>query len=111
MKLFINDPFYVLDKIFRDLYPNKDYIAQLAPHIEDENGIEVFGETCFPESGLPVITISTRLTINDAIEVFAHELAHIAATLEVGHGAVWDEIETELQERFNNYFSRKENEK
>lgn len=111
MKLFINDPFYVLDKIFRELYPDKDYIAQLAPRIEDENGEEVFGETCFPESGLPVITISTRLTINDAIEVFAHELAHIAATLEVGHGAVWDEIETELQERFNEYFSRKENEK
>lgn len=46
------------------------------------------------------IAISAELSITDATEIFAHELAHVAAGEKAGHGERWDE---EFQKIFNEY--------
>lgn len=84
--IFINSPFAILDEAFRSLYPDKKYKACIEPSIKDDEGNRVFGFTQFSKGETPVIAISAELNIMDATEIFAHELAHVAAGEEAGHG-------------------------
>ena len=77
---FSNDMFSLVYMAFRNLYPDKECRCRWAPSMESaDDGSEVFGATTFAEDGLVFIDISARLTVGDAVEVFAHELAHVAA--------------------------------
>lgn len=89
--IFINSPFAILDEAFRSLYPDKKYKACIEPSIKDDEGNRVFGFTQFSKGETPVIAISAELSITDATEIFAHELAHVAAGEGAGHGERWDE--------------------
>lgn len=86
---FKNDPFCILDKAFKKLY-DKEYEAQIAPILHDEEGKEIFGQTILDEV-MPVIEISANIPYQDMIEIFAHELAHVAVgeTAEP-HGIEWE---------------------
>lgn len=98
--IFINSPFAILDEAFRSLYPDKKYKACIEPSIKDDEGNRVFGFTQFSKGETPVIAISAELNIMDATEIFAHELAHVAAGEGAGHGERWDE---EFQRIFDEY--------
>lgn len=98
--IFVNSPFKILDEAFRDLYPDKKYKACIEPSIKDDEGNRVFGFTQFSKGETPVIAISAELSITDATEIFAHELAHVAAGEGAGHGERWDE---EFQRIFDEY--------
>ncbi|MCB6809848.1 DUF551 domain-containing protein [bacterium MSK18_59] len=98
--IFINSPFAILDEAFRSLYPDKKYKACIEPSIKDDEGNRVFGFTQFSKGETPVIAISAELSITDATEIFAHELAHVAAGEGAGHGERWDE---EFQRIFDEY--------
>lgn len=89
--IFVNSPFKILDEAFRGLYPDKKYKACIEPSIKDDEGNRVFGFTQFSKGETPVIAISAELSITDATEIFAHELAHVAAGEGAGHGERWDE--------------------
>lgn len=91
--IFINSPFAILDEAFRSLYPDKKYKACIEPSIKDDEGNRVFGFTQFSKGETPVIAISAELNIMDATEIFAHELAHVAAG-EERFGEDGKEIET-----------------
>lgn len=88
--IFLNSPFDILDKAFRNLYPNKEYVAYVLAEVEDEDGERAYGFTRFEEGKIPIIAISAELRIKDAIEIFAHELAHVAVGEEEGHGEQWN---------------------
>lgn len=98
--IFINSPFEILDEAFRRLYPDKKYRACIETEVKDDEGDEAFGFTKFIEGEEPVIAISAELSIWNATEIFAHELAHVAAGEGAGHGEAW---ETEFQKIFNEY--------
>lgn len=98
--IFVNSPFKILDEAFRGLYPDKKYKACIEPSIKDDEGNRVFGFTQFSKGETPVIAISAELSITDATEIFAHELAHVAAGEGAGHGERWDE---EFQRIFDEY--------
>ena len=68
--------------------------------IKDDEGNRVFGFTQFSKGETPVIAISAELNIMDATEIFAHELAHVAAGEGAGHGERWDK---EFQRIFDEY--------
>lgn len=97
--IFINSPFAILDEAFRSLYPDKKYKACIEPSIKDDEGNRVFGFTQFSKGETPVIAISAELSITDATEIFAHELAHVAAGEGAGHGERWDEEMLEAMEQ------------
>lgn len=98
--IFVNDPFEILNKAFSNLYPEKQYKACFMTELEDEEGNTVYGFTQFDDGEIPVIAISAELTIKDATEIFAHELAHVAAGEGEGHGEKW---EMEFEKMFKEY--------
>lgn len=97
--IFVNSPFAILDEAFRSLYPDKKYKACIEPSIKDDEGNRVFGFTQFSKGETPVIAISAELNIMDATEIFAHELAHVAAGEGAGHGEMSDEEMLEAMEQ------------
>lgn len=99
--IFINSPFAILDEAFRSLYPDKKYKACIEPSIKDDEGNRVFGFTQFSKGETPVIAISAELNIMDATEIFAHELAHVAAGEGAGHGERWDEEFKRIFDEYN----------
>lgn len=98
--IFINSPFEILDEAFRSLYPDKKYRACIEEEVKDDEGNEAFGFTQFIKGETPVIAISAELSIRNATEIFAHELAHVAAGEGTGHGEEW---EMEFQRIFDEY--------
>ena len=86
-----NSPFGLINKAFKNLYPEKEYKACIEPNIIDVQGEKAYGVTIFFDNDLPIVAISAELAIKDAAEVFAHELAHVAAGEGAGHGKKWEE--------------------
>lgn len=89
--IFENSPFELINKAFKTLYPEKEYRACIEPDITDDQGEKAYGITIFYKDDIPIVAISAELTIKDAVEVFAHELAHVAAGEGAGHGEEWEE--------------------
>lgn len=98
--IFQNSPFEMLDKAFKNLYPDKSYIAFIDVDMKDESGEKVYGCTQFNDNDIPVIFIDSSLSLQNAIEIFAHELAHVASGEKAGHGKEW---EKSFEDIFNEY--------
>ena len=87
---FQNDPFAMLYQAFKTLFPDKDCISSWHPELTDEHGESVCGVTTFADDGNVYVDISGELQVSNAIEIFAHELAHVAAGDAAQHGPEWD---------------------
>ncbi len=68
--------------------------------MKDENGEPVFGSTDFFDDADPVIHVDGGLSVLDAAEVFAYELAHVAVGEEHQHDAVWEKVFDEINEEY-----------
>jgi predicted metal-dependent hydrolase len=92
MKVFENDPFVNVKEAFERLYPDFNYkIFLTSEKIENEGEKKAYGATIWPDDeDIAVIFISTELKIMDAVEVLAHELAHVATPKE-DHSKAWKE--------------------
>ena len=95
---FVNDPFAFIWLAFKNLYPDKKCVCQWTPNkadLTDEEGKAAYGVTDTDEqTGLVSVLVSaTGMNVNDAAEVFAHELAHVATGVpapgEDEHGERW----------------------
>lgn len=99
---FMNDPPAVVALAFRELYPGIEYYAQLVPDLHDETDGKAYGLTLFPDDGsTPVICISAEAPIAAEPELLAHELAHIVAGEEAGHGPEWKAVEDAIHAKYN----------
>ncbi len=97
-----NSPFEMLDMAFKRLFPNVKYTAYFEPDIRDEaDGTKVCGLTDFDEDGEIFIFIDTELTINNAVEIFAHELAHAGVGVEHEHDEAWEKAFDDLFNEYN----------
>lgn len=97
-----NNPFEILYLAFKRLFPGIEYTAYFEPNIRDtENGEKVCGLTDFADDGVITIFIGTDLTINDAVEIFAHELAHAGAGVKHEHDEVWEKAFDALFAEYN----------
>ena len=87
---FANDPFALVALAFKNLYPEREYAAYFAPEVEDGSGGAACGVTTFPEDGSPpVVEVSGEIPIAAGVEIFAHELAHVATPEDREHGEAW----------------------
>ena len=76
---FANDLFALVALAFKNLYPEREYAAYFVPEVEDGSGGAACGVTTFPEDGSPpVVEVSGEIPIAAGVEIFAHELAHVA---------------------------------
>ena len=99
--IFKNCPFQMLDVCFKKLFPNVKYEAYLQPDLKDDAGKEVYGLTTFTDNGEIEILIGLQLSINDTVETFAHELAHVAVGAEHEHDDVWAKAFDDLFNEYN----------
>ena len=97
-----NSPFEMLDIAFKRLFPDVKYKAYFQPNIRDsENGEKVYGLTDFAEDGEITIFVDTDLNISDAVEIFAHELAHAGVGIEHDHDEIWERAFEDLFDEYN----------
>ena len=95
---FVNDMFAFVYLAFKNLYPNKDCEIQWVT--EDLLGEGHYGCTTFGEDGKILVDISASIPVVDAVEVLAHELAHVAVGIEKDHT---DEFERAFDAIFVEY--------
>ena len=98
----VNDPTAIVALAFKELHPNVRYEAQLVINLKDEEGVEKYGETIFPEDGSdPIVSISAAAPLSTCAELLAHELAHIIAGPDKGHGPEWKAAEEAIFDKYN----------
>ncbi len=99
---FKNDPFALVWTAFANLYPDKEFVAYWDPMIRDaEDGTPVFGLTDFSEDMTPAVFVKPSLDVNNAVEIFAHELAHVAVGVEHEHDDAWDDAFEAIFREYN----------
>ena len=99
---FINDPFAIIWKAFINLYPDKEFIAFWEPMIrESEEGGPVYGLTDFREGELAAVFIDSNLEVNNSVEIFAHELAHVAVGVDHEHDDAWENAFEAIFQEYN----------
>lgn len=86
-KLFVNDPFARVYEIFRQLYPDKDCCCFWTDALDDAYGVTLFSDNSRMP---PKVFVSVDLPVKNAVEILAHELAHVAVGLDAGHGEAWE---------------------
>lgn len=101
--VFKNSPFEMLAIAFERLFPDVKYTAYFESQIRDsENGEHVYGLTDFDEkSGEITIFVDSELSIFNAVEIFAHELAHAGVGVEHDHDEVWEKAFDDLFVEYN----------
>lgn len=72
------------------------------PEVEDGSGGAACGVTTFPEDGSPpVVKVSGVIPIAAGVEIFAHELAHVAAPEDREYGEAWKAAFDRIFEEYN----------
>lgn len=102
MVTFLNDPFDAVMTAFRNLYPDKEFVALWG----EPDDPEAYGETFFPdeqgEGWCPHIYVSpSRTPAIIAVEVLAHELAHVAVGAEHKHNEVFEKAFDDIFAEYN----------
>lgn len=88
---FYNDMFSLVYKAFENLY-HKECICEWSPtSFKAEDGSDAYGMTTFDDDGKILVSISADIPVTGAVEVFAHELAHVVVGIDAGHGKEWEE--------------------
>lgn len=87
---FKMDPFAYVWEAFRNLYPGKECECYLAPLEDDGTDHPHVGIASFDDDGEIMVLVDPNLSVRDAVEVLAHELAHVAVGPEAEHGEVWE---------------------
>ena len=103
---FANDMFSMLWIVCRRIWPEVKCKCQWTEDIFTPYGEEAYGETVFPEDGTePVISISAQVPVVHAVEILAHELAHVAAGEGHDHDEVWENAFQALNDAYCEFVS------
>lgn len=101
MGLFKNDVFEMVYEAFQKVFPGKECVIQWVEHIYVRPGVEVWGETVFPDDGgMPVVSVSAELPVKHAAEVLAHELAHVGVGPKRNHSAKWEKAFESIHQEY-----------
>lgn len=98
---FINDPFAMVYEAFKNLYPEKDCSCYFDAFDKNEEGDTVYGETLFADDGTMTVGVDVTLNLANAVEIFAHELAHVAVGSDVDHGEEWERAFDAIFQEYN----------
>ena len=101
---FGNDPFALVAKAFKNLYPDKEYTAYWEPNIygdEPEDTVKPCGLTDFGEDGTVVVFVDPGIPVTHAVEIFAHELAHVSVGVNHDHDPEWEKAFDAIFDEYN----------
>jgi hypothetical protein len=100
---FINDPLEWMFQAAEELWPDIDFLIQYDHELKMTDN--EFGHTLFPDDGsIAIISINPMLTVADQIEVIGHEIAHVKAGADAGHGEVWERHFQEIHDQFTELY-------
>lgn len=94
----------MLLKIAAEMKPDIKADMQWNPKLKTKR--KEYGATTFPVEGIPLIDLNPELPICYAVEILAHELAHVIAGQEAGHGGEWEMVFDEINKRYNELMSK-----
>lgn len=99
---FVNDMFSMVYYAFDSLYPGKPVRIWWNANIPNAaDGEQRAGLTSFNEDGSIDVDIDALLPVADAVEILAHELAHVAAGEDEGHGEKWEQAFDAIHAEFD----------
>lgn len=99
---FQNDMYAMVWAAFKKLYPGKDCEVYWEPQIRNaEDGKPAYGLTDFADDGSVAVFVKPDLAVADAVEILAHELAHVAVGIEHGHDEAWQEAFDKIFDEYN----------
>jgi predicted SprT family Zn-dependent metalloprotease len=99
-----NDPFKVVFRAFEEFYPDKQAFVQFDQTLNKRK--KEYGYTHF-DTGLidmPIVGINPKLTVEDSIEILAHELAHVAVGYEADHNEEFEIVFKKIVDRTKEIF-------
>ena len=98
---FKNDPFALVWSAFKNLYPDKNCECWFDV-VDDPNDVDGhYGWTEWHDDATITIAVDIGLTLSDAVEIFAHELAHVAAGSDADHGEEWENAFDAIHAEYN----------
>lgn len=103
MPVFKNDPYVIVWKAFKSLYPDKECSVYFDDEMDlNENGQPVYGFTNFPseETDEIIVCISSEISVSNSVEILAHELAHIAVGESFEHGKEWEDAFDNIHKKY-----------
>jgi len=89
------DPFNLILDVAHDLFP--DFKADIFFGADQTN--KELGCTNF-DGKKPHITISASCPLGAAPEILAHEISHVVAGIEAGHGKKWSRVFSRIQREY-----------
>lgn len=99
---FLNDMFSLVWTAFKNLYPDKQCECYWDPDIgPEEDGKKPYGCTIFGDNGSVTVLVTPHISVYDATEILAHELAHVAVGDDAGHGPEWESAFSSIHEEYN----------
>lgn len=101
---FNPDPFAIVYQAFQNLCPGKECRIVWADKIEDDNGEDNCGVTDFAEGEETLVCVNATIPVFAAVEILAHELAHVAvAPVLPGeeHGEEWEKAFTAINDEYD----------
>lgn len=99
----IFNPFALIAEITEKLWPEIDCNVCFAntEHFQN-NGAKAL--TSFPnDGGKPEICISPNVPFGATVELLAHELSHVIAGKDEGHGPKWESVFSKIHEEYEKY--------
>ena len=104
--VFNNDLFYIVYTAANNLYSKE--ISKISgiywyPDLED-NGNKVYGVTDFLDNNEIIIYIDPQLSVENAVEILAHELSHVVAGIENAHNEKWEEVFENIHKEYDRIY-------
>lgn len=105
--VFNNDPFYIVYTAANNLYPKE--ISKISGiywylNIKDDDENSVYGVTDFLDNNEIVIYIDPQLSVENSVEILAHELSHVVAGIENAHNEKWEEVFENIHKEYDRIY-------
>lgn len=97
------DPFGLLLRLYDESCCPVDVTVEFVAQLQKQEG--GWGRTHFHDDGTAEIHIDGDCPVAGAVDVLAHELAHIIAGFEAGHGKAWEQAYSELHRRYGEHIN------
>lgn len=92
------DPFGLLIRLFNDTGCPVNVTVEFVSGLHAQEGR--WGLTNFSDDGKAEIHIDGDCPVAGAVDVLAHELAHVIAGFDAGHGKAWEQAYSALHRRY-----------
>jgi len=95
-----NNPFELVLQVYKDLYGNTE--IDIAFDIDVKKRYLFFGMWGYTnfDGKIPKVRISAHLPVYHAVEILAHELAHVRVGFEEDHNDKWEDCFSEIHAEF-----------